>query len=316
MKAAELPELWKGKTMDQPMNQPYIQPQVVVMPPRTGNALGVFGFLIALVGLFIPTGIVSLLGLVLCLAAIGRSPRGFAIFGVILGLLGSLFWLIVMIGALILGLIAAFFGAIFVAGAFMLVQPEVVEVTTDMINVAIAVQDYAQQNDEMPEEIDLLSLGVASSTDPWGKPYKLVLIDDEPGFDVISNGPDGVFDTRDDVLLSRLDHLWENACENFGEKMEEFGEKMERLQRCNSSCTTITFESDDCCPKGDYASTYEDKVRQHLLVAPDSEAVIRIEVPADTGIPVIVEPVEEPAEPEKPKKSDKPAKPKHSGKPV
>ena len=272
------------------MDQPYVQPQVVVMPPRTGNALGVFGFLVALVGIFIPTGIISLLGLVLCLAAIGRSPRGFAIFGVILGLLGTLFWLIVMIGALILGLVAAFIATVFVAGAFMLVQPEVVEVTTDMVNVAIEVQDYEQRNQEMPEDMDDLNLGIASATDPWGEPYHLVMIDDEPGFDVISNGPDGKFDTFDDVKLSRLDRLWEEACENFEDKMEELGAKMERLQACNSSCTTITFTDDPCCPKerGDYASSYEERVLTELLEdsEEDFDADIKVDVPETPDKPV------------------------------
>jgi hypothetical protein len=224
--------------------QQYMQPQVMVLPMPQSNGLGVFGFFVSLIGLFVPTGIVSLLGLVLSLAAIGRAPRGFATMGVILGLLGTVFWLVIMVLAVALGLLGLAVGAVAVGFCFMLVNPEVVEATTDMVNVAIAVEDYKKHNGSLPDTIEDMDLSVAVMTDPWGGPYKFVLANVEHGFDVVSGGPDGLFETDDDVTLNRLDRVWEEAVEDFGEKMEEFGPKMEALQGrqyqigCGKTCTT------------------------------------------------------------------------------
>ncbi len=52
-----------------PQHQPYI-----MVPVRERNGLGVVGFLIALVGLAIPTGIVALLGLLISLVAQRHHP--------------------------------------------------------------------------------------------------------------------------------------------------------------------------------------------------------------------------------------------------
>ena len=93
-------------------------PPYVMVPVRERNGLGVVGFLIALVGLVIPTGIVALLGLLISLVALGRAPRLFAGMGVITGLFGTVIWLALMIlavfGVLAAGAVAVVFGA----GAF------------------------------------------------------------------------------------------------------------------------------------------------------------------------------------------------------
>ena len=34
---------------------------------------------------------------------------------------------------------------------------------------------------------------------PWGNSYRYVVIEEDPGYDIISDGPDGVADTEDDV---------------------------------------------------------------------------------------------------------------------
>jgi hypothetical protein len=244
--------------------QPYMQPQVMVMPVPQTNGLGVFGFFVALIGLFIPTGIISLLGLVLSLAAIGRAPRGFATMGVVLGLLGSVFWLVIMILAAALGLVGLAIAGVGIGVCFMLVNPEVVETTTDMFNVAIAAEDYRSHHDGLPESIDQLGLSVAVMTDPWGGRYRFVLTDADHGFDVVSSGPDGEFGTDDDVTMNHLDRIWEKAVEDFGEKMEEFGPKMEAMQGrqyrigCSASCTD---KSDEC---RDHPKDYESEALKEL----------------------------------------------------
>ncbi|UCD75850.1 MAG: hypothetical protein JSV91_02815 [Phycisphaerales bacterium] len=260
--------------MSQQQPQPFMPGQVMAVPiampqPRQGNGLGVFAFFVALIGLFIPTGIVSLLGLVLGLVAIGRAPRGFATFAVILGLLGAAFWLVIVLAVAALALVGMIGAGAGMVGAFMLTQPEVVETTTDMVNIAIAVQDHAQRHDEMPDDLDSLELGVAALTDPWGSPYKFKLIDKEPGFDVVSSGADCEFDTDDDIRLSRLDRMWEHAFETFGEKMEMLGRKMENInqgQRWQSGC----------CGPWNYAETYEQAAERGYLIQLGDEETMQL----------------------------------------
>jgi hypothetical protein len=246
--------------MEQTYAQPVAQPQFVMMPIAQSNGLGVFGFFVALIGLFIPTGIVALLGLVLSLAAIGRAPRGFATCGVMIGLFGTLAWLGLMLVALVVGLVAVVGVAIAGAAGFVLMQPEVVEVTSDMVNVAIAAQDYEQEHDELPADITALAIGVAARIDPWGQPYRFVLCEEEPGFDVVSGGPDGLMDTGDDVRLSGLDRFWESAFESFGENIEEFGQKMERISEHNGETWGQPSWSTYCRA----GETYEREARRAL----------------------------------------------------
>lgn len=208
-----------------PQHQPYI-----MVPVRERNGLGVVGFLIALVGLFIPTGLVALLGLLISLVALGRAPRAFAGLGVIIGLFGTAIWLALMIlavfGVLAVGAVAV----VFAAGAFILTQPEIIEVTSDMLNTTIVVAEYEKEHDELPGDVSALGLGVSTQIDPWGNAYQYTLVDAEPGFDIVSSGGDGEFGTDDDMALSRLDEVWENAFESFGSKIEDLCERLEGLE--------------------------------------------------------------------------------------
>jgi hypothetical protein len=220
-----------------------------MVPVRESNGLGVAGFFIALIGLFIPTGIVALLGLLISLAALGRPPRGFAAMGVVIGLVGTVLWLaitgLVVVGGLAAGVVAV----LAVAAMFIMTQPEIIEVTSDMFNVTIAAVEYEEKHGDFPDEIGALGLGVTTLTDPWGNPYRYRLADQDPGFDVISNGADGIAGTDDDLALSGIDRIWENAFEGFGEKMEEFGQRMERLEGRKIRIDRASYSNKKSCDK-------------------------------------------------------------------
>ena len=184
-------------------------------PVRETNGLGIAGFICSLLGLF-TVGLLCPIGLLLSLIALGRRPKGFAIAGVILGLLGSCLGLLVLLlfgGAAIL----AFLGL----AAFILTQSEKFEITADMVMTTAMVQKYEQQNGELPANLDLVDIDKSNRLDPWGNEYDYRLIDEEPGFDLVSAGMDGLFDTEDDVLLSRLDEAWETAFEDFEKEMKD-----------------------------------------------------------------------------------------------
>ena len=211
----------------------YPQQPYVMVPIRERNGLGVVGFVIAVVGLVIPTGIVALLGLMISLVALGRAPRAFAGLGVITGLIGTVIWLVLTILAIFGMLIAGVVAVVFGAGAFILTQPEIIEVTSDMLNTTMVVVEYEKEHDQLPTDIAALGLGVSTRTDPWGRAYQYKLVDADPGFDIVSSGSDGEFDTDDDMALSSLDEVWQNAFANFGSKMEDLCERLKRLEGTN-----------------------------------------------------------------------------------
>ncbi|MHC4107263.1 MAG: type II secretion system protein GspG, partial [Planctomycetota bacterium] len=139
-------------------------------------------------------------------------------------------------------------------GLFMLTQPEVIEVTTDMFNLAIGIQYYERQQQALPEDLDDLGLGVATLTDPWGNRYRYVLASSDPGFDVWSSGQDGEFETADDLALSRLGEVWEHAFETFELKMEELGHKLESLNEGGKSPFPFCTEESKSAYKRYYES--------------------------------------------------------------
>ena len=263
-------------------NMPYI-----MVPVRERNGLGIVGFLIAFIGLFIPTGIVALLGMLISLVALGKSPRFFAGLGVLTGLFGTVIWLVITILALIGLFVGSVVAVVFSAGAFIITQPEVVEVSSDMINVTMAVAEYEKKNNKLPEDVASLGLGVSTLTDPWGNAYNYQIIDADPGFDVISSGVDGEFDTDDDMKLSGLDKIWETAFESFGSKIQELCQKLEGLEgthvrfdrysSCKSTRTTSVSVTDD--PSERYRKAAIEAVAEQVQVS----QTVEVEVEADSG---------------------------------
>ena len=80
-------------------------------PPQyrtPSNGLGIAGFIVSLVGIVGSCGLLCPVGLLMSIIAMRREPRGFAIAGLIIGLLGSL-WIFIALGFIILtgGVVAA-----------------------------------------------------------------------------------------------------------------------------------------------------------------------------------------------------------------
>ena len=201
------------------------------MPVRRSNVLGIIGFVCALVGLFSGGHILSPLGLILSLIALGDRPRAFAVWGAILGLLGTCGWLLVLLVLVIaaVGLTAAG------VGVFFFSQADRIELTSDMGKIAMLAEDYKHANRGVaPADLSVLALQIANTIDPWGHAYRYELIEEDPGFDIVSDGPDGASGTEDDVRLSRLDKYWEDAGKDFQRQMAEFEKRSQ-----NSHTTTI-----------------------------------------------------------------------------
>lgn len=182
------------------------------VPVRESNSLGVAGFVISLIGLVLTGGVLCPIGLILSLVALGRRPRGFAIAGTILGLLGTC-------GGLLVILIAG--GAILAAlgiglAAIALQEPQKLELTGEMAKIAVAVAQYKEQNHYVPASLTLVHLNPSDLNDPWGTPYKYEVLQDGQSFDIVSAGEDRAFDTPDDLKFSQLDKVWQGTNIHFG----------------------------------------------------------------------------------------------------
>lgn len=196
------------------MNQGIYDPYT---PARATNGLGVAGFVCSVIGL-LTGGILSPVGLILSLIALGRSPRGFAVAGVVVGLLGTCGGVILVLAILAFGL-AVVLAAV---GIFAFTQSERIELSADMAKIAARAEDYKRENRGIaPAGLEVLGLETSTLTDPWGNRYRYVLVTGEPGYDILSDGKDAKTGTADDVSLSKLDRYWEGAMADFERQMQE-----------------------------------------------------------------------------------------------
>jgi hypothetical protein len=183
----------------------YTPHEQLYAPPHPTNGLAIAGFIVSLVGLFATGGLLCPIGLILSLVALGKPfGRGWAVAGIVIGLIGSCGWLALwlVVGAAILAAVGIAIGALAVS------QPEKTEVTYDMVRIHEAVESNEKDTGFLPASLGSLSLAPDVLTDPWGGAYRYVLDTNESGFDIISDGKDLKAGTPDDVYFSKLDKLW------------------------------------------------------------------------------------------------------------
>ncbi len=164
---------------------------------RPRNALGLVGFLISLIGVLggcVGAVVVSPVGLVVSLAGLFRRPRGFAMAGVVLGLLGTL-WLVLAL-VLMGGVVMVFSAAMGAA-----TEGAVFNVTER------CVREFNSERGRPPADVDELLKGGFLRDAPtlYGEPVTLRV---ESPLRVVlqSAGPDRLMGTRDDrerVVLLR-----------------------------------------------------------------------------------------------------------------
>jgi len=155
--------------------------------PRRINGLGIAGFVISLLGV-LTFGLLSPVGLFFSLLGMLRSPRGFAATGTLLGLLGTGFWALLIY-------------AVLHADHSRREHAEVTrgrQATVRQIDeVNKQINEFVMENEgNLPDEIDGNRLAVQRQ-DAWGQ--ELQYQPNKSGFVILSAGPDGKFQTRDDV---------------------------------------------------------------------------------------------------------------------
>jgi uncharacterized membrane protein len=166
---------------------------------RRSNILGIVGFVLSLGGLLLccvpPVSLISVLGLIISFIALFRSPRGFAIAGVLLGVLGSVLAIIALIVTLVFSAVGWGIGGI--------------QQLNNVMKVQQSVEQYrAANNGAWPTEIAQLGLPPEVLSDRWGTPYRFEFDPATGAYELLSAGEDRQFDTTDDIDIAALLRKW------------------------------------------------------------------------------------------------------------
>lgn len=183
---------------------PYGTPQVYVQPGPS-NGLGVAGFVTSLIGLM-SCGILSPIALLLSFLALFKRPRGFAVAGTIISVIGTI--ALVLVGAsFVLAMIGVKKGAE-ALGA----QLTTMSAATD---AATLIEEHRKTNENYPTQ-EVGNQLISGKLDGWNT--QLVYETGATGYQIRSAGPDTILNTQDDVTydgveLKRFDFNTENPAE-------------------------------------------------------------------------------------------------------
>ncbi len=172
--------------------QPAGQPNVtnVVVHPQPTNNLGLAGFITSLLGI-LSCGVLAPIGLLLSLIGLTKQPRGFAIAGTIIGLLGSIFLAVAGVGIVmgVMGLKAA--------GQIL---KDYVDAHTTARQVYLQLDQQRKQGGATTAAALTTATAAAVAAkhnDPWGTPLRAEVTDGR--ITVSTAGRDKQFDTEDDI---------------------------------------------------------------------------------------------------------------------
>jgi len=147
--------------------------------------MGIAGFVASLVGI-LTCGLASPIGLILSLIGLGKEPKGLAIAGTVIGGAGSLLFLVM--------------GLSFLAGIAVGLLEEVDPPDEAWLGFAAqAIVVRAGLTGELPSVDEGHEL-IAEFEDSWGNALRYEPSGDD--FTIRSAGPDGLFDTSDDIVSS------------------------------------------------------------------------------------------------------------------
>jgi hypothetical protein len=177
-------------------------------PSENGsNSLGVVGFVVSLVGLFL-CGIPSIIGLGISAVALGKRPKGFAVAGVLLGILG-----LIELIAVVFFAIAAFRS---VSEMSTFIQEVAIESQAKMHASSIG-QDW-KDSGELPAEEEG-NEQLHGATDMLENSF--VYETDGTSFSIRSAGIDRELNTEDDIVAGPYDDA-EAAIEEGLQDLEGF----------------------------------------------------------------------------------------------
>jgi len=166
-------------------------------PTEQTNNLAIAGFICSVLGILGTCGLLSPIGLILSLVALGKEPKGFAIAGTVIGALGTCLVVPVLIVAVALPMV--FLSVLAGLGLSGVLGPDLIA-KFEMAQLAGAIRTFQLDHTTLPLTID--DLGITDTdllTDTWGHPYGYELSADGLSYRLFSVGPDGVAGTPDDI---------------------------------------------------------------------------------------------------------------------
>lgn len=148
-------------------------------PRPQSNTLGIVGFILSFC--------LSPIGLIVSLIALAKQPRGFAIGGVVIGLLGTGIWILC---------------AVMGMAGFKLAKP-MFETAAEIAVIKMKLTSYEQQNNGNAAA-DLATAGITGDTltDSWGSPYQYSPGADGKSWTLTTLGPDQTIGTKDDGVIT------------------------------------------------------------------------------------------------------------------
>lgn len=171
------------------------------------NGLGIAGFVVSLVGL-LSCGLLSPIGLIMSLIALGREPKGLAIAGVVIGAVGSCG---IISGVIFFPVaIAAILAAVGLGAAAAALGGPNIEAKVDIATLSAMVEHYSEEHGgQLPLTLAEATKPLGSDSpflkDRWNHEYVYMPSPDGRNFVIFSKGEDGVPGTADDIYLDEKD---------------------------------------------------------------------------------------------------------------
>lgn len=203
--------------MSNPYSSPHSQqfPQPGYQPAPQENTLGLIGFIVSLLGLFVCPA--APVGLIISLMGLRREPKVFAIIGTIIGGLLTLFYVVIL----------AIYGAMLAAciGIGVAAQPAI-QTQSSLHSARQQIENSKGPEGVYPGEAEGNGL-IAGQTDYWKTPLRYEPSDG--GFVIRSAGSDKQFNTSDDMTVNNFDRPFE--VEDFDEPFpDDAAEEVEMPQ--------------------------------------------------------------------------------------
>ena len=155
--------------------------------PAPSNGLGVAGFITSIVGI-VTCGLLCPIGLILSFIALFRRPRGFAVAGFIVGIVGSMIPLVVF---LVWG--AAVFAMVGLAAVVTSLKTAV-----SMSTAEDRIHSVYAEHSSLPTDDDGTTM-INDLPDQWDHAMRFHRLSPSE-YEIRSAGADGVFETPDDIV--------------------------------------------------------------------------------------------------------------------
>ncbi|MEQ8788075.1 MAG: hypothetical protein RIC55_17335 [Pirellulaceae bacterium] len=180
--------------------RPYLSARACPPAPVESNLLGVWGFVLSLLALFLTCGILSPLALLVSLLGLLRRPRGFAMGGTVISGLATLGLALVVGTAWLSAASLEQRRSARQAAHENALRTEQTQSTMEIAQQAVA-QFSAAHEEQLPGPIEGNKL-VLEFSDGWGTELRYDRGDEDDAYALRSAGPDAEFDTRDDIVVS------------------------------------------------------------------------------------------------------------------